>query len=68
MKTLSPETWASSADVAGGYQGLAPQASPRGLPTAQLWLRQPLIRPQLAEKPFSHPLPLVGQILAVKSG
>lgn len=28
----------------------------------------PLIRPQLTEKPFSHQLPLLTQILAVKSG
>lgn len=40
----------------------------RARSTTQLWLQPPLIKPQLRERPFSHQLPLVTQILAVKSG
>lgn len=64
----SPVVGLGPSDGEGRREAEGKQHCGRALSTAQLRLQPPLIRPQLTEKPFSHQLPLVTPILAVKSG
>lgn len=52
----------------GGRDNRGTSTAGGTLPTTQLWLQPPLVRPRSTERPFSHQLPLVTQISAMKSG